>query len=243
MLFVLMFCLFGAVVARCCNNMTNNKGNMLYIKALSFNSFGVNTYFVYDEDGVCAIVDPGVSSAAEMRQLEHFVEANGLRPTMVINTHAHIDHIIGNRRVTQRYDIDVAAHPDSQPYYSIMPQQAYMFGFECDGDVVHPKVSLEDGQVIDIGKGRLEVILTPGHAEGSVCLLCEDSGFVITGDVLFQQSIGRTDLPGGSIVKLKASILERLMTLSDELVVYPGHGEDTTIGDERRYNPFIASWQ
>lgn len=216
---------------------------MLYIKVLSFNAFGVNTYFVYDDDGVCAIVDPGVSSASEMRQIEHFIEVNELKPIMVINTHAHIDHIIGNSRVSQRYGIDVAAHPDARQYYSVMPQQAYMFGFDCEEEVLYPSVSLEDGQVVTIGRGQLKVILTPGHAEGSVCLLSEDSGFVITGDVLFQQSIGRTDLPGGSIAKLKNSILERLMTLSDELIVYPGHGIDTTIGDERRYNPFIASWQ
>jgi glyoxylase-like metal-dependent hydrolase (beta-lactamase superfamily II) len=158
---------------------------------------------------------------------------------MVIDTHGHIDHIVGNAAVKKRYGIPVAAHPNVKSDFLRSRQQAAMFGMPLSGDCDLPDVDLEDGEILKVGESTLEVISTPGHAIGSISLYAEIEGWVFTGDALFCRSIGRTDFPGGNYEQLRTNIIERLFRLPDDTEVYSGHGESTTIFDERRYNMFL----
>lgn len=213
---------------------------MLQLESFVFNPFSENTYVVYDDDTKeCAIIDPGCSSASEENELFGFIESHRLKPLMVIGTHGHIDHIIGNGAVKKRYGIPVAAHPNVKNDYTHAKQQATWFGLPFEGDFDMPDRYLEDGEVIKIGESTLEVISTPGHAMGSISLYAEIEGWVFTGDALFCRSIGRTDLPGGNYEQLRTNIIERLFHLPDDTEVYSGHGESTTIFDERRFNMFL----
>ena len=213
---------------------------MLQLESFVFNPVRENTYVVYD-DGTkdCVIIDPGCSSSGEEDQLFGFIDSHRLKPLMVINTHGHIDHIVGNAAVKKRYGIQVAAHPAVKSDFLRSRQQAAMFGLPFAGDCELPDVDLEDGEVIKIGESTLEVISTPGHAMGSISLYAVIEGWVFTGDALFCRSIGRTDFPGGSYEQLRTNIIERLFRLPDDTEVYSGHGESTTIFDEQRFNMFL----
>lgn len=220
--------------------MRRNIEIMLQFEQFVFNPFAENTYVVYDEESkVCVIIDPGCSSAGEENELFGFIDSHRLKPILAINTHGHIDHIIGNAAVNKRYGIKVAAHPNVKNDFLRSRQQAQFFGMPFSGECALPDVDLEDGEVIKIGESTLEVISTPGHAIGSISLYAEIEGWVFTGDALFCRSIGRTDLPGGNYEQLRTSIIERLFHLPDDTEVYSGHGESTTIFDERRYNMFL----
>ena len=159
---------------------------------------------------------------------------------MVINTHGHVDHVVGNNAVKRRYGIPVAAHPDTHPDFTQAKRQAVWLGFQPVGDIDLPDVDLQDDQEIKVGNGILEVICTPGHARGSVSLHAPVEGWVFTGDALFCRSVGRTDLPGGNFEELRESIRSRLFTLPNDTEVYCGHGESTSIGEEKDFNPFVA---
>ena len=220
--------------------MRRNIEIMLQFEQFVFNPFAENTYVVYDEESkACVIIDPGCSSAGEENELFGFIDSHRLKPILAINTHGHIDHIIGNAAVKKRYGIKVAAHPNVKNDFLRSRQQAQFFGMPFSGECALPDVDLEDGEVIKIGESTLEVISTPGHAIGSISLYAEIEGWVFTGDALFCRSIGRTDLPGGNYEQLRTSIIERLFHLPDDTEVYSGHGESTTIFDERRYNMFL----
>lgn len=213
---------------------------MLQLESFVFNPFAENTYVVYDDHTKeCVIIDPGCSNAGEENELFGFIDSHRLKPLMVISTHGHIDHIIGNGAVKKRYGIPVAAHPNVKNDYAHAKQQATWFGLSSEGDFDMPDRDLEDGEVIKVGESTLEVISTPGHAIGSISLYAEIEGWVFTGDALFCRSIGRTDLPGGNYEQLRTNIIERLFRLPDDTEVYSGHGESTTIFDERRYNMFL----
>ena len=214
---------------------------MLKLEQFVFNPFAENTYVVYDDTNECVIIDPGCSNAAEENQLFGFIDSHRLKPLMVIDTHGHIDHIIGNNAVAKRYGIPVAAHDDVNEDITQAKRQAVWLGFRPQGnvDIDLPNHPLKDGEVIKVGESTLEVICTPGHAEGSISLYAEMEGWVFTGDALFSRSIGRTDLSGGNYETLRNSIKERLFRLPDDTEVYPGHGESTTIFDEQRYNMFL----
>lgn len=220
--------------------MRRNIEIMLQFEQFVFNPFAENTYVVYDEESkACVIIDPGCSSAGEENELFGFIDSHRLKPILAINTHGHIDHIIGNAAVKKRYGIEVAAHPNVKSDFLRSHQQAQMFGMPFDSDCELPDSDLEDGETIKVGESTLEVISTPGHAIGSISLYAEIEGWVFTGDALFCRSIGRTDLPGGNYEQLRTSIIERLFHLPDDTEVYSGHGESTTIFDERRYNMFL----
>ena len=220
--------------------MRRNIEIMLQFEQFVFNPFGENTYVVYDEESKeCVIIDPGCSSAGEENELFGFIDSHRLKPLMVVNTHGHIDHILGNETVKKRYGIKVAAHPNVKNDFLRSRQQAQFFGIPFSGDCALPDVDLEDGEIIKIGESTLEVISTPGHAIGSISLYAEIEGWVFTGDALFCRSIGRTDFPGGNYEQLRTNIIERLFHLPDDTEVYSGHGESTTIFDERRYNMFL----
>lgn len=214
---------------------------MLKLDAIVFNPFGENTYVIWDETSLeCVIVDPGCSNTAEEERLFGYIDSHRLKPLKIINTHGHVDHVVGNNPVKRRYGIPVAAHPGVKPDFVQAKRQAVWLGFQPVGDIDLPDVDLEDDEQIKIGDGFVEVICTPGHACGSISLYAPVEGWVITGDALFSRSVGRTDLPGGEFEMLYESIRTRLFTLPDDTEVYPGHGETTTIGEEKDFNPYVA---
>ncbi len=209
---------------------------MLNIKCFSFNPISVNTYIIYNESKDCVIVDAGNCNSREDNVLFDFIEKNQLNPIMILNTHAHIDHILGNYSTAQKYQIPLASHPDGMEYFKSAYSYASAFGIEYDkNNTVYPTIELYDNQIIKIGDDELEVIHTPGHAKGCCCFYCEEQDFLITGDTLFLRSIGRTDLPGGSYSEIVDSIREKLYELPDETVCFCGHGPNTTIGEEKKF--------
>lgn len=212
---------------------------MLKLKTFVFNAFAENTYVLYDETKQCVIIDPGCSSSVESEQLCSFIDAKELLPLMIINTHGHIDHIMGNADVKKHFGIKVAAHRDTHADFSRAKHQAAMFGLPFADNSELPDMELNEDDVVKVGESTLEVIHTPGHAKGSISLYAELEGWVFTGDALFCRSIGRTDFEGGSYDELRDSIRGKLFHLPDDTTVLPGHGEATTIGDEQRYNMFI----
>ena len=164
---------------------------MLKLEQFVFNPFAENTYVVYDDNTKeCVIIDPGCSNVGEENELFGFIDSHNLKPLMAINTHGHIDHIVGNAAVKKRYGIEVAAHPNVKNDFQRSQQQATLFGMTFAGDCGLPDRDLEDGEVIKVGESTLEVISTPGHAMGSISLYAEIEGWVFTGDALFCRSIG-----------------------------------------------------
>lgn len=213
---------------------------MLAFETLVFNPFSENTYIIYNETGECVIIDPGCSTPDEENRLFGFIDSHRLKPLRIINTHGHVDHVVGNNAVKRRYGISVAAHPDTKPDIIQAKRQAVWLGMQKEGDIDLPDVDLKDDELINIGDSVLEVICTPGHARGSVSLYAPVEGWVFTGDALFNRSIGRTDLPGGDFGTLRESIRSRLFTLPDDTEVYCGHGDSTTIAEEKDFNPYVA---
>lgn len=213
---------------------------MLRINTFIFNPFGENTYILNDETKECVIVDPGCYTASEEKVLFDFIESHQLKPLMVVNTHGHVDHIVGNNAVKRRYGIKVVAHSEVSADFIQAKRQAVWLGFQPVGDIDLPDQELVDDEVIKVGDGILEVICTPGHAKGSISLYAPAEGWVLTGDALFCRSIGRTDLPGGDYGILRESIRTRLFALPNDTEVYSGHGEPTTIGEEKDFNPYVA---
>lgn len=214
---------------------------MLKLDSFVFNPFSENTYIIWNEVSLeCVIVDPGCSNTAEEDRLFGFIDSHQLKPLMVINTHGHVDHVVGNNAVKRRFGIQAAAHPDTHPDIVQAKRQAVWLGMQPVGDIDLPDVDLKDDEQIKIGESLLEVICTPGHAKGSISLYAPVEGWVFTGDALFSRSVGRTDLPGGDFNELRESIRTRLFTLSNETEVFPGHGESTSIGEEKDFNPYVA---
>lgn len=212
---------------------------MITIQKFTFNLFSENTYLLYDETLECILVDPGMNNVDEEKQLTHFIEENGLKPVQVILTHGHIDHILGCQFVAAHYRIPTAAHKDSNKFLEQAQLQASTFGIPFNG-VPTIDIFLNESDIVRFGNSELKILHTPGHADGSLSFYSEQNKFVLVGDVLFNQSIGRTDLPSGNYELLKYSIWEKLFTLPDETAVYSGHGPETTIGSEKINNPFVA---
>ena len=213
---------------------------MFQLHSFVFNPFSENTYIIYDETRQCVIIDPGCGTPSEVDELLGFIDLHQLEPLLVVNTHGHIDHIMGNEAVKQHYGIKVAAHPEVKNDILRSRQQAMMFGLSMMEECKLPEMALEDDEIIKVGHGTLEVICTPGHAQGSISLYAPVEGWVFTGDALFCRSIGRTDFPGGNFEELRESIRGRLFTLPNDTEVYSGHGESTTIGEEKDFNPYVA---
>lgn len=212
---------------------------MARVVRFTFNPFQENTYLVIDQTKQCALFDPGCASAAERDELARYIDAEELQPVRLINTHCHVDHIFGNAFVARRYGLELEIHRRELPVLQAAPASAQLFGIDYREELLEPERFLEEGQEVVFGNTRLQVLLTPGHSPGSLSFYCAEDGFLISGDVLFQGSIGRTDLPGGDMATLLHSIREKLLPLGDEVVVHSGHGPDTTLGQERRSNPFL----
>jgi glyoxylase-like metal-dependent hydrolase (beta-lactamase superfamily II) len=204
---------------------------------LVFNPFAENTWVVWDGTGECVIVDAGNYSAADDRALADFVRSKGLKPVLAVNTHGHVDHLLGVPFVQREWGVPFAAGSGDRFLIDSAANQAALYGFEMRGTPVLSR-ELNDGDEVRFGDSVLQVIATPGHTPGHICLLGD--GKLLSGDTLFRESIGRTDLPGGDYSWIMKSILERLLPLGPETEVLPGHGPATTIGHEALYNPFIT---
>jgi hydroxyacylglutathione hydrolase len=213
---------------------------MLRIVSFTFNGFAENTYLLIDEaTRATAIVDPGMYSPAEQQTLSDYIAQEKLDVKYLLNTHAHIDHVLGNSFVLNTYPgIPFLLHAFDLPTLRAVPTYAGPYGFAAY-QPAEPTGELAAGQVIALGESELAVRFAPGHAPGHVVFYDAASGQLVGGDVLFKSSIGRTDLPGGDHNTLLKSIKTELLTLPDATVVYPGHGPATTIGAERRSNPFL----
>lgn len=197
--------------------------------------FAENCYLVIDEQtGECAIADPG----EEAGLILHKVKESGAKPVAIWLTHAHLDHVLGVPQVAAETGAPVWLHPADRPLYEAVPQQAAWFGLPAPGPLPAPNREMVHGEQLAVGALRFEVRHVPGHSPGSVCLV--GPGVAIGGDVLFAGSIGRTDLPGGAFETLIASIERELLPLPDDTILYSGHGPETTIGRERRTNPFLT---
>ena len=241
-LFLLIVLLHAVFSLLCCQNNATTQiqinNEMTHIKIFQFNSFQVNTFVIWDDSKECVIIDPGCFPEAECNVLTGFIVENGLHPVRLLNTHYHIDHILGNKFLKNHYRLSVEAHQAGNPFWTNGEIWAATFGVNED-DLVAPDAYLQDGDVVKFGHSTLKVLYTPGHADGSICFYNENDRYVIVGDVLFHTSIGRTDLPTGNYDLLKQSITEKLFTLPDDVTVYPGHGPKTTIGFEKENNPFL----
>ncbi|MDP4291303.1 MAG: MBL fold metallo-hydrolase [Bacteroidota bacterium] len=212
---------------------------MLQVKTFVFNSFQVNTYVVYAENKDCIIIDPACGNANEVSRLLNYIETEGLNPLMVANTHAHVDHILANDDITAKLGIKLAAHPASHYFYLNALNFSEVLGLKLN-NVVYPELELQDNDTIKLGDDELKILYTPGHADGSICFYNAEGHFVISGDLIFYASIGRTDFPTGNFETLSRSIKEKIFTLPDDTVIYPGHGPKTSVGFEKYNNPFVS---
>ncbi|AKD02437.1 MBL fold metallo-hydrolase [Pontibacter korlensis] len=208
------------------------------VTCLTFNPFQENTYLLHDDSKECVIVDPGCYERREQDQLKKYIEDNGLKVVRLLNTHCHIDHVLGNKFVADTYGVGLEIHQEDEQVLRAVPTYASNYGFPQYAEQL-PASYLKEGDTVKFGNTALEVIFAPGHAPGHVVFYNKTDRTVIGGDVLFQGSIGRTDLPGGDFDTLIQSIRTKLFTLPDEVTVYPGHGPETTIGYEKKYNPFL----
>lgn len=213
---------------------------MIEIQYFAFNPFQENTYLLINEKKDCIIIDPGCYFEEERKELLEYIEKEGLNVTRLLNTHCHLDHIFGNRLVAHTYGVGLEIHPYEQPVLDRSPQAGAMYNVPFEPSPM-PARYFEEGEKIAFGGQELEVLFTPGHSPGSVSFYCPGQEFVIGGDVLFYQSIGRTDLPGGDHPTLINSIREKLFVLPDTVTVYSGHGPSTTIGFEKQNNPFLQA--
>jgi hydroxyacylglutathione hydrolase len=211
---------------------------MLTVKAFIFNPVQENTYILYNEKKQCCIIDPGCYFQKERDELKSFIDENHLEPVMLLNTHCHLDHVFGNKFVHDTWNLDLHLHEKEKP---LLEQAAaagdiWQMPFE---NYEGPLFFLREGVNVRLGDDELETRFAPGHSPGSICFYSEPAGFVIGGDVLFNGSIGRTDLPGGDYDTLIQSIQTQLFTLPDDTKVYSGHGPVTTVGFEKMNNPFV----
>ncbi|MFN3403355.1 MAG: MBL fold metallo-hydrolase [Cytophagaceae bacterium] len=212
---------------------------MINIQTFTFNPFQENTYLLFDETKEAIIIDPGCSDRDEEEQIKSFITNNGLVLTKLINTHCHVDHVLGNYFIKDHYKVPLIIHKYDEPVLKSVKVYAPSYGFYNYQEAI-PDHYIEEGQIIQFGNSKLEILFVPGHAPGHIALYNREQNFCISGDVLFYRSIGRTDLPGGNFDILIQSIHRKLFKLPDNLIIYPGHGPETTIGEEKLYNPFCA---
>lgn len=211
---------------------------MLNIQIFSFNPFSENTYLVFNENKKCFIIDPGNFNKTETGTLQNFIENNGISIQNILLTHAHIDHVLGLQWAFDTYKVPVKMHQEEKEILNRNPMSARNYGFDFkpfEGEIEF----LKEGDSVFLDEDELKVIFVPGHSPGSIAFYNNAQNFVISGDALFQGSIGRTDLYRGNHTQLLESIRTQLFTLSEETQVYSGHGNPTQIGFEKNHNPFF----
>jgi glyoxylase-like metal-dependent hydrolase (beta-lactamase superfamily II) len=204
-----------------------------------FSPIEVNTYILAEESGDCAIIDCGCYDSQESDRLDDLIKSKKIKPVLLLNTHCHLDHIFGNRFVLGRYNLKPFSHEYDEMNRKGAVQHALLFGLSMD-DPPEPAGFLTDNQTITFGSTELLTLHVPGHSSGSLAFYSKENDCVFTGDALFAGSIGRTDLPGGDYDTLIKSIAKKLFVLPPETVVYPGHGNETTIEKEMKSNPFFV---
>lgn len=209
------------------------------IAKLTFNPIEENTYVVWDSTSECAVIDAGNSSDRENAVLSNFIAEHNLRPVLAVNTHGHFDHTLGVEYLRKTYGVRFALSSKDQFLIDTAAVSGTIYGIKI-GAMPTIDLDLESVDSVAFGQTRLEVIRTPGHTPGHVALYGPTQKVLFTGDTLFRESIGRTDLPGGDYSWIMKSILENIIPLGDEVQVFPGHGESTSIGHETMYNPFIV---
>lgn len=213
---------------------------MSNVTSLTFNAFQENTYIISDDSGQAVIIDPGCHSQSEKEELSSVIDKSQLKIHAILNTHCHADHVFGNNFVFHKYSENLLIPKGEEILLQAYPQMASMYGLPSEPSPT-PTGYLEHGQDFSFGQVTLRILLTPGHSPASVSFYNEQDHYIIGGDVLFQHSIGRTDLPGGDYETLINSIQTHFLSLPDRVVVYSGHGPKTTIGEERKSNPFLQS--
>ncbi len=211
---------------------------MFTIKQFTFSPVQENTYVLSNESGDCLIIDPGCYFPGERQELKDYISQNSLTPKYLLNTHCHLDHIFGNRFIQDTYRLKLHLHPKEEQVLAMGPTFGLNWGLSFEnynGELIF----LTERDDVRLGNDRLTIFETPGHSPGSISFYCKEQKFIISGDVLFNGSIGRTDLPGGDFDTLIKSIHTKLWPLPEDIVVYSGHGDPTTIGKEKRTNPYV----
>lgn len=212
---------------------------MIQIKSFIFNDFQENTYVLSDGSGDCIIIDPGCSSPSEFKRMNEWIVSKSLKPVRLVNTHAHIDHILGWKYVKESYNLVPEAHEEEAVFVAGAKEHAAMFGLDIEQP---PSIGrfLSEKENLEFGNSALEIIHVPGHSPGGLVFFSRQQKFMIAGDALFHGSIGRTDLPGGDHDTLIRALKEKILVLDHDVEVYPGHGPATSIGVERMSNPFLT---
>ena len=209
------------------------------IEVIPQNPWQVNTIILWDDTNECVIIDPGCFNDEEKQQITGFITNKGLKPVKLLHTHLHLDHVFGTGAIAEAYNLKPEAHPDDEFLINQTKDYAAQFGVTIDKNPPDLGGYLNDGDKVTFGNTVLKVIHIPGHSPGGIAFYNENNKKLIAGDVLFKDSIGRTDLPGGDHDALLSNIKSKLFTLPDDTVVYPGHGPTTTIGYEKESNPFL----
>lgn len=212
---------------------------MISLKKFTFNPYQENTYVLYDEQGDCVIIDPGMYDGAEQDELVSFIKGNQLEPQRLLNTHCHIDHVLGNKFVFDQWGLKPEFHREELPLLHAVAGYAPQMGMHYELSP-EPDRFLPESGMVSFGKSRLNLVFAPGHSPAHLCFYAPAENFLIGGDVLFYRSIGRTDLPGGHHQQLINSIKNTVFLLPDDCEVFPGHGPSTHIGFEKLNNPFLV---
>lgn len=212
---------------------------MINIQQFTFNPYQENTYVLFDETSECVIIDPGMYEGSEQNELVRFIKDNGLKPVLLLNTHCHIDHVLGNKFVFDQWGLKPQFHKGELPLLHRVVSYAPQMGFQYEVSP-EPEIFLGETGTVAFGNSQLELIFAPGHSPAHLCFYAKAENFLIGGDVLFFRSIGRTDLPGGNHQQLIDSIKNRVFALPNDCEVHPGHGPSTTIGYEKLNNPFLV---
>ncbi len=212
---------------------------MLSIQTFTFNAFSENTFVVFDETREAVIIDPGCYSREEQKELTSFIENHNLKIKLILNTHCHIDHVLGNNFVKDKYNAPLLLHKIEESQLRAVKNYAPLYGFEGYREAEADQF-IDESDIISFGNTKWKILFLPGHSPGHIGFYDAKEKIIFSGDVLFEHSIGRTDLPGGNFDTLIKSIHQNLFGLPDDVVVYCGHGPSTTIGEEKVSNPFCA---
>lgn len=209
------------------------------VQKFTFNPFQENTFVVYDENKKGVVIDPGMYFREEEETFKNFISEEGIELLAILNTHAHLDHVAGNNFVKNTYNIPLYLHPKDLPTLSMSERSAAVYGLDAFTPSPQPDEEIKENSTLTFGDISFEVLFTPGHAPGHVVFYNAANNIVFNGDVLFQGSFGRTDLPGGNMAELKKSITEVMFALPDNTIVCTGHGGETQIGIEKQNNPIL----